>query len=219
MESVERIAAAQAKGLPITGETCPQYLMLTDDVYSRQGIDGALPVCAPPLRSQQHRGAMWQALAVKHLQIVTTDHCPFVKADKQRGLDANDFSQIPGGVPSIEVRYPLLYSFGVNGGYFNENDWVRMCCTHPAQMMGFSNKGVIAPGYDADLVVFDPDEEWVISGDTLHENCDWTPYEGIEVMGKVATTISRGWVIVDDGEFVGEKGHGKFIARRLDTAR
>lgn len=214
-DAIERIVDARAKGQAVTGETCPQYLMLTEEAYQREGIDGALPVCAPPLRSEYHREQTWDALRTDALQIVTTDHCPFVRDDKQRGLDANDFSQIPGGVPSIEVRFPLLYSYGVRMGLFSENRWVEMACTRPAQMFGFQNKGVIAAGYDADIVVFDPDETWTISEDTLHENCDWTPYAGVDMVGRVRHTLARGRVLVRDGEFIGEQGSGQYVVRRL----
>lgn len=212
-ESVARIAMARMMGVPVTGETCPQYLALTDALYSREGVAGALPVCAPPLRSEMHRRRMWSALRDGSLQVITTDHCPFWLADKKRGYDTGDFSRIPGGVPSIEVRFPLIYSEGVVNGQLTENEWVALCCTRPAKLFGFDRKGVIAVGYDADLVVFDPSAIWTVSTDTLHENCDWTPYEGIAIQGKVNVTVSRGRVIVDDGVFVGMAGGGEFVKR------
>jgi dihydropyrimidinase len=214
--SVNEVARARARGLPVTGETCPQYLALNRDVYDRPGVLGAQPICAPPLRSEADRVAMWQALASDQLQIVATDHCPFVNADKMRGIDASDFTKIPGGVPSIEVRCPMIYSMGVHGGVFTENRWVDVCCTTPAKLAGFTHKGVIAPGFDADLVIFDPDHTWTVSTETLHENCDWTPYEGIELTGKVHTTLSRGRVIVDNGAFTGGAGDGRYVVRSFD---
>jgi dihydropyrimidinase len=214
-DSVQRIQAARAKGLPVTGETCPQYLALTDDVYQRDGVAGALNVCAPPLRSEYDRQAMWFALANDDLQIITTDHCPFVRADKQKGIDAGNFSAIPGGVPSIELRVPLAYSMGVRGGFFSENDWVRMVSSRPAKLFGFPNKGQLAVGYDADVVIFDPDAAWTVTLDALHENCDWSPYECMELTGKVVTTLRRGTVIVENGEFVGNAGDGRYIKRSL----
>lgn len=212
---VRRIAAARARGLPVTGETCPQYLLLTQDVYDRPGVEGALPVCAPPIRQNDSQEALWQALGSRDLQVVSTDHCPFWKEDKATGL--GDFSKIPGGVPSVEIRFPAVYSAGVKSGRMTLNQWVDACCTTPARLAGLHNKGQIAPGYDADLVIFDPEREVTVSTDTLHENVDWTPYEEITVTGWPVTTISRGDVIVDDDHFLGEQGRGRFVRRRYDT--
>lgn len=211
-EVVERIQAARAAGRPITGETCPQYLFLTWDAYDAPGLPGTYPVCSPPIRAQSHQDALWQALARGDLQLVTTDHCPFTSDLKARGL--HDFSQIPGGVPSIEMRLAGVYQ-GVARGHFSANRWVELCCTAPARLMGLSQKGDIAPGLDADLVLFDPDRRVTLSTAFLHERCDWTPYDGIELQGWPAATISRGEVIVREGEFLGEAGRGRFIARRI----
>jgi dihydropyrimidinase len=210
-EVVERVAAARARGLPIYGETCPQYLLLSDDLYEQPGLEGALPVCSPPLRSEADQARLWQALARDELQTVGTDHCPFTRADKARGLD--DFSRIPGGLPAIEARFALLHAFGVRPRRISLNRWVDLCCTTPARLFGLRQKGAIAVGYDADLVVFDPQRRVNLSEETLHENVDWTPFEGIEVTGWPAITISRGVVVVQDGEFCGRAGHGRFIAR------
>jgi dihydropyrimidinase len=212
-DTVQRIAAARTRGLPITGETCPQYLLLTQEVYDRPGVEGALPVCAPPIRYQDSQDALWQALGRGDLQVITTDHCPFSRAEKETGITANDFSQIPGGVPGIEMRYAAVYSQGVGRGLLTENQWVAACCTTPAQLAGFDRKGDILVGYDADLVIFDPDKEMTLSTDFLHENVDWTLYDGVKLQGWPETTLSRGQVIVDDGEFVGERGYGRFVRR------
>lgn len=209
---VQRIAAARASGLPVTGETCPQYLLLTQDVYDRPGVEGALPVCAPPIRQSDSQEALWRALGNGELQVVSTDHCPFWKEDKATGL--GDFSKIPGGVPSIEIRFPAVYSAGVRSGRMTLNQWVDACCTTPARLAGLHRKGQIAPDYDADLVIFDPDRKLTVSTDTLHENVDWSPYEGIPMTGWPVTTISRGETIVDDGQFLGDRGRGRFIRRR-----
>jgi dihydropyrimidinase len=208
---VARIAAARRRGLPITGETCPQYLFLTEEAYDAPGVAGALPVCAPPLRPQADQDALWRALAQGDLQLVTTDHCPFPKADKARGL--HDFSQIPGGVPSIEMRFAAVYSRGVRSGLLTPNQWVAICCTTPARLAGLNRKGDIAVGYDADLVIFDPHTTRTLSTATLHENVDWTPYDGLELTGWPAVTLSRGQVIVEDGVFKGAAGYGRFINR------
>jgi len=207
---VERIRSARDAGLPITGETCPQYLFLNQDAYDAAGVAGALPVCAPPLRPRAEQTALWQALARNDLQIVTTDHCPFTRAEKAQGID--DFSKIPGGVPSIEMRLAGVYQ-GVVRGYFSLNRWVELCSAAPARLAGFVNKGDIAIGKDADLVIFDPDRRVKLSTDFLHERVDWTPYEGIALQGWPVITISRGEVIVRDGEFLAEPGRGRFVPR------
>jgi dihydropyrimidinase len=206
---VERIAAARRRGLPITGETCPQYLFLTEEAYDAPGLAGALPVCAPPLRPAADQRALWRALADGDLQLVTTDHCPFTQADKARGRA--DFRLIPGGVPSIEMRFAALYSQGVGGGWLSPSQWVDLCCTTPARLVGLPGKGEILPGYDADLVIFDPARQVVLSTETLHERVDWTPYDGITLQGWPEMAFSRGRLIVDRGEFKGQAGDGRFI--------
>lgn len=208
---VKRIVAARRQGLPITGETCPQYLFLTQEAYDAPGLDGTLPVCSPPLRPQADQDALWRALGQGDLQMVTTDHCPFVKADKARGL-AN-FSQIPGGVPSIEMRFPALYSHGVRTGRLSLNQWVALCCTTPARLAGLKKKGDIAVGYDADVVIFDPERVVTLSTATLHEQVDWTPYAGLTLQGWPSVVLSRGRVVVAEGVFMGEAGNGRFINR------
>lgn len=211
-EVVERVAAARARGLPIYGETCPQYLLLTEALYSRPGLEGVLPICSPPLRSEADQARLWHALARGELQVVATDHCPFTRADKGRGL--HDFSYAPGGLPVIEARFPLLFAFGVRIGRIPLSRWVDLCCTAPARLFGLERKGAIAIGYDADLVVFDPERMVRLSAETLHEHVDWTPFEGREVTGWPAVTISRGEVVVRDGEFHGTAGRGCFVERK-----
>ena len=212
-ETVERIAAARGRGLPVTGEPCPQYLLLTDALYERPGIAGALPVCAPPLRSEADQQRLWQALARDELQLIATDHCPFSSVDKARGR--HDFSLIPGGVPSIEMRFAAMFAGGVGPGNLSLNRWVDICCTTPARLLNLPQKGSITVGNDADLVVFDPHAEVVLSYNWLHENVDWTPYEGLVIRGWPAVTISRGRVLVENGEFKGAAGHGRFLRRSI----
>ncbi len=213
-EAVQAIAAAHRYGLPVTGETCPQYLLLTQDVYDAPGVKGAWPVCSPPIRGKDDQDALWRALRDGNLQVVTTDHCPFSSADKATGL--GNFSMIPGGVPSIESRLAAVFTFGVGTGRLTLSQWVDACCSTPAELAGLSRKGKILPGYDADLVIFDPQKEVVLSTETLHENVDWSPYEGISLRGWPETTISRGDVIVDKGHFYGKEGRGRFVSRRFD---
>jgi dihydropyrimidinase len=213
-EAVQEIAAARQRGLPISGETCPQYLLLTQEVYDAPGVRGAWPVCSPPIRAQESQDALWRALGEGQLQVVATDHCPFTSGDKRTGLD--NFSQIPGGVPSVESRLAAVYSYGVRTGRLTINQWVDACCTAPAELVGLSSKGKILAGYDADLVVFDPNKRVTLSTESLHEHVDWTPYEGIELSGWPEMTISRGEIIVEDGQFRGQEGRGRFVARRFD---
>jgi dihydropyrimidinase len=210
-EVVQRIAAARQKGLPVTGETCPQYLFLTQEVYDAPGVAGALPVCSPPIREQAQQDALWQALGRGDLQVISTDHCPFPTENKAAGLD--NYGQIPGGVPGIEMRLAAVYSKGVREGILTLNQWVDACCTTPARLVGLTHKGHIAPGYDADLVIFDPEKEVTITTDTLQEQVGWTLYEGMRVRGWTAVTLSRGRVLVADGEFKGEAGCGRFVKR------
>jgi dihydropyrimidinase len=209
--AVERIGAARGRGLPVSGETCPQYLLLTQDVYDRPGVEGALPVCSPPIRDQAAQDELWLALGRGDLQVVTTDHCPFTREEKATGLE--DYSRIPGGVPSVEMRFPAMYTFGVGSGRISLNQWVDMCCATPAQLTGLTGKGDIVVGYDADVVIFDPEQSMTLGVDNLHEQVDWTPYEGLNLRGWPVTTISRGELIVHDGELLAETGRGRFALR------
>jgi len=211
-EVVTQIRRARREGAPVYGETCPQYLFLNKEAFEREGIEAAYAVCAPPLRSEEDRLDMWRALAQDDLQIVSTDHCPFTKEQKQAGLQAG-FHKIPGGVPSIEMRMTALYSEGVAKGRFSENRWVELCSTFPARLHGFAQKGVIAPGCDADLVIFDPAACQTITAEGLHEACGWTPYEGLELTGAVESTIVRGTPVVEQGQFTGERGIGGYVSR------
>lgn len=210
---VERLADARRRGLPVTGETCPQYLLLHEGVFLRPLPEAARYICSPPLRTPDDQLRLWAALGHGEIGIVTTDHCPFTQAEKAQNL--HDYSQIPGGVPGIEARLALLFSYGVQGGYFSLNRWVEMSSTGVAQLFGLAKKGHIAPGYDADLVIFDPQKEVILSTDTLHEQVDWTPYQNVPVTGWPQTTISRGEVIVQNGEFLGGPGRGRFIERKF----
>jgi dihydropyrimidinase len=207
-DAVREIAAARGRGVRIHGETCPQYLVLNAGEHLG-GPDGQLYVCAPPLRSAQHQAAVWQALASGDLDVVSTDHCPWTRAEK----DQPDFTRVPGGVPSIEARLALVHHFGVNQGRLSLQRWVEVCCAAPARLMGLAGKGVLAPGYDADLVIFDPTRRKVIRPDTLHEAAGWTPYHGMEVTGWPRTVLLRGHVVVRDEAYVGQPGDGRFVRR------
>lgn len=208
-ESVWEIVQARSRGIDIWGETCPQYLLLNAEEHLG-GLSGELYVCAPPLRTIDDNRLLWQALAQDELQVVSTDHCPWTAAEKEQP----NFAAIPGGVPSIEARLALLHHFGVNQGVLSLERWVQVCCTNAARWMGLERKGRLAPGCDADIVIFDPARVKYLAPDTLHESAGWTPYEGMEVTGWPRTVLLRGMVIVEDEQYTGAAGDGRFIARR-----
>jgi dihydropyrimidinase len=211
-EGVLEILRARQRRIDIWGETCPQYLLLNAEEHLG-GLNGELFVCAPPLRSVEDNRMLWQALAQDSLQVVSTDHCPWSVAEKAQP----DFTQIPGGVPSIEARLALVHHFGVNQGLLTLERWVQVCATNAARWMGLGRKGRLAPGCDADLVIFDPQRVRYLAPDTLHEAAGWSPYEGIEVCGWPRTVLLRGKVIVEDEQYIGTQNDGQFVARRLAT--
>jgi dihydropyrimidinase len=210
---VEEISRARVKGLTVTAETCPQYLLLTQDLYDKEGVDGALAVCSPPLRSDNSRRELWQALGSGLFDTISTDHCPFCREEK--GADLSAFNKIPGGVPSMEIRFSALYSEGVCKELITPSEWVKLCCSAPAALFGLKDKGEITIGRDADIVVFDPEAEWTVTSGDLQETAGWTPYEGMVLTGRPVVTISRGEVLMDHGIFTAEKGRGKFL--KTDT--
>ena len=215
---VEALQQARFSGQTAFGETCPQYLLLTDARYDQPGLEGAKFVCSPPLRPVDNPPALWDGLARGHLQTVGSDHCPFNYAEqKTRGCDT--FTQIPSGMPGIEARLALLYTFGVGQGRLSLNRWVEVCCTDPAKIFGlYPKKGTLAPGADADIVIFDPQREVTLSQEVLHEQVDYTPYEGFSLRGYPEVTIARGQVLCQDGEFIGPKGYGRFLFRKPFSA-
>jgi dihydropyrimidinase len=208
---LEEVRAARARGQTLWVETCPQYLFLDEAEYRRPGFEAAKFVMAPPPRTGADRAALWAGLAAGEVDTVATDHCPFFYAtQKIHGRD--DFSRIPGGAPGVETRLALLYTHGVRAGRLTLQRWVDACCTAPARRFGLApRKGTLAVGADADVVIFDPERRVTLSYQTLHQNVDYTPYEGWEVQGYPVTVLSRGEVIVRDGVFVGEAGRGQFL--------
>jgi dihydropyrimidinase len=210
--SVREIQAARDRGLPIFGETCVQYLFLTVDDLDRPGFEGAKFVCSPPLREQRHQAVLYKALRQGALQGISTDHCPFnFKEQKELGLD--DFTKIPNGLPAIEHRLTLLYDRSVRSGHMTETDLVRYCSWAPARIFGLDRKGALAPGYDADVVVFDPDVRRTLSARTHVMNVDYDPFEGWEVAGAPRFVLSRGDTVYEDGKMVSEPGHGRYVHR------
>ncbi|MDI2028016.1 dihydropyrimidinase [Saccharopolyspora sp. TS4A08] len=211
-ESVAEITRARHEGHNVFGETCPQYLFLTVDELDAPGFDGAKYVCSTPLRPVEHQAALWRALRTDDLSVVSTDHCPFCFAG-QKDLGRDDFSKIPNGMPGVENRLDLLHD-AVVAGRISRRRWVELACTAPARMFGLHpRKGTIAPGSDADVVLYDPDAEQVLSAETHHMNVDYNAYEGRRVIGRARTVLSRGEVIVDDGEYRGRPGRGRFLHR------
>src|SRR5215208_4435965 len=212
-EALEMVTEARDRGLPAFAETCPQYLFLSYDNYEEPGFDGAKYVMSPPLREQSNQAELWKGLKMDDLQVISTDHCPFCMKE-QKTLGSDDFSKIPNGAPGIETRMSLVYDGGVRTGRISLNRFVDLTSTSPAKIFGlFPKKGTIAPGSDADIVVFDPEKKIRLSAKTLHMNVDYNPYEGREVVGATDTVISRGRVVIDGGKFVGRAGSGSFIKR------
>ena len=216
-EALEQVSIARDNGMNVFAETCPQYLHFSlEEHLDRPGFEGAGYVCSTPLRSRAegHQDDLWRGLRTNDLAVVSTDHCPFcMKEQKELGL--NDFRAIPNGIGGVEHRMDMIYQ-GVVTGEIGLARWVELCATTPARMMGlYPRKGVIAPGSDADIVIYDPNRQWTISVDNHHMNMDYSAYEGTEVTGHVDTVFSRGRKIIDDGRYLGRAGDGRYLRRGL----
>jgi dihydropyrimidinase len=213
-DALEKVREARDRGLPAYAETCPQYLYLSLENMNGPGFDAAKYVFTPPLREKWHQEKLWHGLTHDTLQVVSTDHCPFCfKEQKELGID--DFTKIPNGGPGIEHRLSLIYTGGVHGKRFSPNRFVEVVATAPAKLFGlFPRKGTIAIGSDADLVVFDPNQEQVISVKTHHMRVDYSMFEGIQIKGVPKTVLSRGRPVIDAGQFVGRPGNGQFLRRQ-----
>jgi dihydropyrimidinase len=218
-DALAEVRAARDRGSKAFAETCPQYLFLSLDDLGH-GFEGAKFVCSPPLRTKDHWDDLWTGLVKDDLQIVSTDHCPF-DFHGQKDLGAADFRKIPNGLPGVEDRVDLLHDGGVLAGRITRERWVEIISTAPAKLFGmFPQKGTIAVGSDADIVVYDPAASRTISASTHHMDVDYSCYEGRSVQGGSDVVLSRGSVIVRDGTFTGAKGHGRFIKRATaDYAR
>jgi dihydropyrimidinase len=214
-DSLRKVVEARDAGLPAYAETCPQYLFLDYSYYEQEGFEGAKYVMTPPLRDRENQEKLWRGLQYNDLQVVSTDHCPFCfKEQKELGRD--DFSKIPNGGPGVEHRMSLIYDGGVATGRINMNRFVEITSASPARIFGlFPKKGTIAVGSDADIVIFDPNEEMTISARTHHMNVDYSCYEGVKVKGVTKTVLSRGKVVIEDGKYVGSPGDGQFLKRGL----
>ncbi len=212
--AVQAVHQAQLRGVNALAETCPQYLLLDEQELFRPDFEGAKFVCSPPLRTSNDQAALWSGLADKTISTIGTDHCPF-NFSGQKELGRKTFTQIPGGLPGIESRLSLMHTFGVLSGHISLERWVEICSTAPARIFGmYPQKGCLAQGSDADIVIFDPTRKVTLTHTLLHENVDYTPYEGMELTGYPVTTIARGKVVYHNGQFIGEAGSGRFIARQ-----
>jgi dihydropyrimidinase len=217
-QALARIAEARNEGRNVFGETCPQYLYLSlEENLGAPGFEGAKWVCSTPLRarSEGHQDELWKYIRTGDVTSVSTDHCPFCMKD-QKELGVGDFSKIPNGIGSVEHRMDLLFQ-GVVDKRISLEKWVDVCCTTPARMFGlYGRKGVLAPGADADIVVYDPNGHTSIGLDKAHHmNMDYSAWEGWEIDGHVDVVLSRGTVVKDESGYVGSKGHGKFVKRAL----
>ncbi|MGO8983213.1 MAG: dihydropyrimidinase [Terriglobales bacterium] len=214
-DALEKVREARDRGLPVYAETCPQYLYLSLENMDAPGFEGAKYVFTPPLREKWNQEKLWTGLKTDHLQVVSTDHCPFCfKEQKELGRD--DFTKIPNGGPGIEHRMSLIYSGGVAAGRFSVNRFVELVSTTPAKLFGlYPRKGTIAAGGDADLVIFDPNRKHTISAKTHHMRVDYSMFEGIEVTGMPDAVLSRGRVVVEGDKFLGRAGAGEFLKRAL----
>ena len=222
-ESMDAIRHAQGRGLKIYGETCPQYLFLTADDLDQEGMHGAMWCCSPPPRSEESQEAIWRGLVDGTFQVFSSDHAPY-RFDETgklaRGPNA-PFTQIANGVPGLEIRMPLLFSEGVGKERIDIHRFVDLTATRAAQLYGlYPRKGTIAVGSDADLAIWDPEQEFTITADAMHDDVGYTPYEGRVLKGMPITVISRGRVVVDGGKLQADRGSGEFLPCALpDSAR
>ncbi len=218
-DALNEVRVARDRGAMAFAETCPQYLFLSLEDMGN-GFEGAKYVCSPPLRPADHQDELWRGLVKDDLQVVSTDHCPF-DFEGQKDLGKGDFRKVPNGLPGVEDRVDLLHDGGVVAGRISRERWVEVISTAPAKLFGmYPRKGTVAVGADADLVVYDPNRRRTISAKTHHMDVDYSTYEGREVQGASDVVLSRGSVIVRDGQFTGRKGHGRFVKRSTaDYAR
>jgi len=212
-ESVEPIALARDKGWDVWGETCTQYFFIDQSFLERPDFEGAKYVYTPPPRAKKNQDVLWNAVRTDVLSAISTDHCSFLW-DGQKSMGKDDFSKIPNGGPGLENRLHMIHHFGVGLGRITLNRMVELLATNPAKLFGlYPRKGTIAPGSDADLVIFDPTKTKTITVADQRSKSDYNLYEGTTVTGDVETVLVRGTVVVDEGELRVEPGFGQFVAR------
>jgi len=214
-EAMEQIAWARDKGLPVYGETCPQYLFLTADDMDRPGFEGAKYMCSPPPRDKESQEHVWRGLEDGIFDVFSSDHAPYRftgDAGKRVAGESAHFDKIPNGVPGLEIRLPMLYSAGVRTGRLSLERFVDLTSTKAAKLYGlYPKKGVLAVGSDADIAIWDPELEVTVRQENLHDNMDYTPYEGSQVNGWPVMTLSRGEVVWDGSKVTGMPGRGQFL--------
>jgi dihydropyrimidinase len=213
-DALNQVREARDRGLPAFAETCPQYLLLSiEDQMPGKSFEEAKYVFTPPLREKKNQPKLWDGLATDNLQVVSTDHCPFCFAD-QKQLGKDDFSKIPNGGPGVENRMQLLYHFGVSSGKITLQRFVEITSTAPARIFGmYPKKGTIAVGSDADIVLWDPNAEHLISAATHNMRCDFSMFEGWKVKGNARRVYSRGEIVADGGRYVAATGRGQYLRR------
>jgi dihydropyrimidinase len=220
-ESMEEIRRAQQKGLKVFGETCPQYLVLTEDDLKGLNMEGAKYVCSPPPRDEASQAACWEGIQTGVFSVFSSDHCPFRYNDIQGKLvpkGRTSFRWVPNGIPGVATRLPILFSEGVVKGRIDINRFVALTSTNHAKTYGlYPRKGTIAVGADADIAIWDPDKRVVITHDLLRDGSDYTPYEGLEVTGWPIITMVRGQVVVSHGELLGTRDHGSYLSRNKSS--
>lgn len=210
-QGLRAVQNAQGDGVAVWAETCPQYLLLDEGAYL--GSEGRDFIATPPLRSREDQEALWRGLAQGTISVISTDHCPFTREQKRQGGES--FAQVPNGLPGVETSLPLIFSQGVASDRLTANQLVAAMSTNPAKIFGlYPTKGCLEVGSDADVVIFDPEAEFVISAETLHTNTDFSPYQGFAGRGVVQLTMLRGLIIAQNGQFCGPSGYGKFLHRR-----
>ena len=212
-DGVEAVTKARDEGYEIYAETCPQYLEFTCDVYRRE--DGRNFVCSPPMKGEESRIALWDAIRRGDISTVATDHCPFQSFEKDCGKE--DFTKIPNGCAGIENMYPYMLS-AANNGKISFEKAVELCAANPAKIFGCRSKGAVSVGKDADIVIYDPSVDFTITNDKMHSDCDHTIWEGVRLKGYPIQTYSRGRLVYDRGRFLGEKGWGRFVKCVLGRA-
>jgi dihydropyrimidinase len=213
-DALNQVREARDRGLPAFAETCPQYLLLSiEDQMKGESFEDAKYVFTPPLREKKNQPKLWDGLKHDHLQVVSTDHCPFCFAD-QKALGKDDFTKIPNGGPGIENRMQLIHHHGVNAGKLSMNRFVEITSTAPARIFGmYPKKGTIAPGSDADILLWDRNAEHTISASTHNMRVDYSMFEGFRVRGNAKQVYSRGELIVENGRYTGKAGRGQYLRR------